>query len=161
MPRRPGSENMEWAIPNTPDTKFRLGSISKQFTATLVMQLVEQGKIDLAAPVTRYLPDYPKRTGDRVNIHQLLNHTSGIVGYTEIPTWDAAMRNPYTPTQFLEFFSSLDLLFEPGSKFSYSNSGYFLLGAILEKVTGQSYEKLLRERIFAPLGKIGRASCRE
>ena len=74
------------------------------------------------------------------------------MGYTEIPTWGATVRNPYTPTLFLEFFSKLDLLFEPGTKFSYSNSGYFLLGTILEKVTGQSYEKLLREHIFAPLG---------
>ena len=148
-----GLANMEWGIPNRPDTKFRLGSISKQFTATLIMQLVEQGQIDLAAPVTRYLPGYPSRTGDRVTIHQLLNHTAGIVGYTEIPTFGATARNPYTPTKFVdELFSKLDLLFEPGTKFSYSNSGYFLLGAILERVTGQPYEKLLRERIFAPVG---------
>src|SRR5262245_21230981 len=147
-----GLANMEWGIPNTADTKFRLGSISKQFTATLIMQLVEQGKLDLNAPVTRYLTDYPARTGAKITIHQLLNHTSGIVGYTEIPTWSATIRNPYKPTAFLEFFSKLDLLFEPGAKFSYSNSGYFLLGAILEKVTGQTYEQLLRERILAPLG---------
>ena len=76
-----GLANMEWNIPNTADTKFRLGSITKQFTATLIMQLVEQGKIDLKAPVTRYLPNYPGRTGDKVTIHQLLNPTSGIVGY--------------------------------------------------------------------------------
>ena len=147
-----GFANMEWAIPNTPDTKFRLGSLTKQFTATLILQLVEQGRIDLAAPITRYLPDYPANPGDRITIHQLLNHTSGIVGYTEIPTWAATVRNPYTPTAFLAQFSTLDLLFEPGTKFSYNNSGYFLLGVILEKVTGQPYEKLLRERIFAPAG---------
>ena len=147
-----GLANMEWSIPNTADTKFRLGSITKQFTATLIMQLVEQGKLDLKAPVTRYLPDYPARTGDKITIHQLLNHTCGIVGYTEIPTFGATVRNPYTPKAFLEFFSKLDLLFEPGTKYSYSNSGYFLLGVILEQVTGQPYEKLLRERIFAPLG---------
>jgi CubicO group peptidase (beta-lactamase class C family) len=148
-----GLANMEWRIPNTPDTKFRLGSITKQFTATLVMQLVEQGKIDLNAPVTRYLPDYPRRTGDKVTIHHLLNHTSGIVGYTETPSFGATARNAYAPGKFIdESFSRLDLLFEPGTKFSYSNSGYFLLGAILEKVAGRPYETLLRERIFAPLG---------
>jgi len=147
-----GLANMEWAIPNTPDTKFRLGSLTKQFTATLIMQLVERGQIDLAAPVTRYLPDYPANPGNRVTIHHLLTHTSGIVGYTEIPAWVATVRNPYTPTEFLAQFSKLDLLFEPGTKYSYSNSGYFLLGVILEKVTGQSYETLLRERIFTPLG---------
>ncbi len=148
-----GLANMEWGIANTPDTKFRLGSITKQFTATLIMQLVEQGKIDLTAPITRYLPDYPARTGDKITIHHLLNHTSGIVGYTELPTFGTSLRNPYAPAKFAdEFFAKLDLLFEPGTKFSYNNSGYFLLGVILEKVTGQPYERLLRERIFTPLG---------
>ncbi len=147
-----GLANMEWNISNAPDTKFRLGSVTKQFTATLILQLVEQGKIDLGAPVARYLPDYPGRTGDRVLIRHLLTHTSGIPGYTEVPAWGAKMRDPYTPAKFIDFFSKLDLFFEPGSHFSYSNSGYFLLGVILEKVTGQPYEKLLRERIFAPAG---------
>ena len=147
-----GLANMEWRIPNTPDTKFRLGSITKQFTATLVMQLVEQGKIDLTASITRYLPDYPARTGDRVTIHHLLNHTSGIVGYTELPGFGETSRNTYTPTRFLDFFAKQDLLFEPGTKYSYNNSAYFLLGVILEKVTGQTYEQLLSERVFAPAG---------
>ena len=147
-----GLANMEWNIPNAPDTKFRLGSITKQFTAVLVLQMVEQGTIDLQAPITRYLPDYPPQTGDRITIHQLLNHTSGIPGYTEIPTFGETIRTRYTPTKFIEFFSKLDLLFEPGTKFSYNNSAYFLLGVILEKVAGQSYETLVRERIFAPLG---------
>jgi CubicO group peptidase (beta-lactamase class C family) len=148
-----GLANMEWGIPNAPDTKFRLGSITKQFTATLVMQLVEQGQIDLNASVRRYLPDYPSPAAEKVTIHHLLNHTSGIVGYTETPTFGATARNPYTPTKFAdEKFAKLDLLFEPGTKFSYSNSAYFLLGVILERVTGQPYEKLLRDRIFTPLG---------
>ena len=94
-----GLANMEWGIANTPDTKFRLGSITKQFTATLVMQLVEKGQIDLSAPITRYLPDYPAKTGTRITIHQLLNHTSGIVGYTELPTFGDTARNPYTPDE--------------------------------------------------------------
>jgi CubicO group peptidase (beta-lactamase class C family) len=89
-----GLANIEWNIPNAPDTKFRLGSITKQFTATLILQLVEQGKIDLNAPVTRYLPDYPARTGDRVTIHHLLNHTSGIPGYTETPRFGEKVRDP-------------------------------------------------------------------
>src|SRR5262245_9087803 len=148
-----GLANMEWGIANAPDTKFRLGSITKQFTATLVMQLVEQGRIDLSAPVRRYLPDYPAATGDKVTIHHLLNHTSGIVGYTETPGFGATARNPYAPAKFAdEKFAKLELLFEPGAKFSYSNSGYFLLGVILERVTGQPYEKLLRDRIFTPVG---------
>jgi CubicO group peptidase (beta-lactamase class C family) len=147
-----GLANMEWNIPNAPDTKFRLGSITKQFTATLILQSVEQGKIDLKAPVTRYLPDYPARTGDKVTIHHLLNHTSGIPGYTETPSFGEKARDPFTPAEFIKTFAGLDLFFEPGTRFSYSNSGYFLLGVILEKVTGQPYQNLLRERIFDPVG---------
>ncbi len=147
-----GEANMEWHIANTPDTRFRLGSITKQFTATLVMQLVEQGKIDLSAPITRYLPDYPKTNGDRITIKHLLTHTSGIPGYTELPGFGKTIREPFSPTDLMKTFSSLDLLFEPGTKYSYSNSGFFVLGVILERVTGEPYEQLLRERIFDPLG---------
>jgi CubicO group peptidase (beta-lactamase class C family) len=147
-----GEANMEWHIANTPDTRFRLGSITKQFTATLVLQLVEKGQLDLNAPVANYLPDYPKPNGDRITIHQLLNHTSGIPGYTELPEFGRTPRHPQKPVEFMKMFSGLQLLFEPGTKFSYSNSGFFLLGVILEKVTGKPYEQLLRERIFEPLG---------
>jgi CubicO group peptidase (beta-lactamase class C family) len=147
-----GEANMEWHIPNAPDTRFRLGSITKQFTATLVMQMVEKGQIDLAAPISRYLPDYPQPNADRITIHQLLNHTSGIPGYTELPEFGGAARLPSKPAEFMKMFSRLELLFEPGTKFSYSNSGYFLLGVILEKIGGKPYEQLLRERIFDPLG---------
>lgn len=147
-----GEANMEWQIPNTPDTRFRLGSITKQFTATLVMQMVEKGQIDLNAPISRYLSDYPKPNGDRITIRELLNHTSGIPGYTELPDFGAKAREPSKPEEFVKTFASLQLLFEPGSRFSYSNSGYFVLGVILEKVAGKPYEDLLRERIFEPLG---------
>ncbi len=146
-----GEANMEWHIRNTPDTRFRLGSITKQFTATLVMRMVEKGQIDLAAPIGRYLPDYPKPNGDRIAIHQLLNHTSGIPGYTELPEWARTIRDPQKPAEFIGIFSRLELLFEPGTKFSYNNSGFFLLGVILEKVSGKPYRELLREQIFEPL----------
>jgi CubicO group peptidase (beta-lactamase class C family) len=145
-----GFANMEWSIPNTPDTKFRLGSLTKQFTAALILQLAEQGKIDLNAPLSRYLPAYPKKAGDKITIHQLLNHTSGIPGYTELPDYGPRSREVATPDAFIERFSKLDLLFEPGTKFSYNNSAYFLLGLIAEKVTGQTYELLLRDRILGP-----------
>ena len=147
-----GEANMEWHITNAPDTRFRLGSITKQFTATLVMQMVEKGQIDLAAPISRYLPDYPQPNADRITVHQLLNQTSGIPGYTELPEFGGTARLPGKPADFMNIFSHRQLLFEPGSKFSYSNSGYFLLGVILEKVGGKPYEQLLRERIFDPLG---------
>ncbi|MEO8436197.1 MAG: serine hydrolase [Pyrinomonadaceae bacterium] len=148
-----GMANMEWAIPNQPDTKFRIGSVTKQFTAALVLQLVEEGKIKLDGKITDYLPDYRKDTGGKVTIHQLLNHTSGIPSYTARPGFIAEVsRNPYRISDFVQTFASGDLEFEPGSKFAYNNSGYSLLGAIIEKVTGKSYETVLSERIFKPLG---------
>ncbi|NII26468.1 serine hydrolase [Pseudoflavitalea sp. X16] len=146
-----GLANMEWNIPNTPDTKFRLGSLTKQFTAMLIMQLVEQGKLKLEGKITDYLTDYPKAAGDKITIHHLLTHTSGIPNYTNLPAFKTFNRNRYKPADFLKQFSDLPLEFEPGSAFAYSNSGYFLLGAIIEKVTGKTYEKVLQENIFTPL----------
>ncbi len=148
-----GLANMEWNIPNTPETKFRLGSITKQFTAVLTLQLVEQGKIKLDGKISDYLPDYRKDIGDKVTIHQLLTHTSGIPSYTGQPGFfDNVSRNPYKVTDFVTKYTSGNLGFEPGSKFAYNNSGYFLLGAIIERVTGKSYEQVLKEKIFDPVG---------
>ncbi|MBA3568821.1 MAG: serine hydrolase [Pyrinomonadaceae bacterium] len=138
---------------NTLDTRFRLGSITKQFTAALILQLVEQGKVKLDGRVSDYLPAYRKDIGEKVTVHQLLNHTSGIPSYTSLPGFfNDVSRNPFTVDDFVKKYASNDLEFEPGSKFSYNNSGYFLLGAIIEKVTGQTYEKALKERILDPLG---------
>src|ERR1041384_3915949 len=148
-----GLANMEWDIPNTPDTKFRLGSITKQFTATLILQLVEQGKIKLDGKLIDYLPDYRKDTGAKVTIHNLLSHTSGIPSYTSLPGFfQDVSRNPFKVDDFIKKYASADLEFEPGTKFVYDNSGYFLLGAIIEKVTGKPYEQVLKENIFDPLG---------
>ena len=148
-----GLANMEWNLPNTPDTRFRLGSITKQFTATLILQLVEQGKIKLDGKLIDYLPDYRKDTGEKVTIHNLLSHTSGIPSYTSLPGFfQNVSRNPYTVDEFIRKYASGDLEFEPGTKFVYDNSGYFLLGAIIEKVTGKPYEQVLQENIFDPAG---------
>ena len=148
-----GSANMEWNIPNTPDTKFRLGSITKQFTATVIMQLVEQGKIKLDAKLSDYLPEYRKDVGDKVTIHHLLTHTSGIPSYTSQPGFfENVSRNPYKVDEFVQKYASGDLQFEPGSKYTYNNSGYFLLGAIIERVTGKPYEQVLKANIFDPVG---------
>jgi CubicO group peptidase (beta-lactamase class C family) len=148
-----GLANMEWDIPVEPGTRFRLGSITKQFTAALILQLVNEGKVKLDGKVTDYLPDYRKETGDRVTVHQLLNHTSGIPSYTGLPNFfNDVSRNPYSVADFVKRYASGDLEFEPGTKFSYNNSGYFLLGAIIERVTGKTYEAALRERILDPLG---------
>ena len=143
-----GMANMEWGIPNTPDTKFRLGSITKQFTAMLTLQLVEQGKIKLDAKISDYLPDYRQDIGQKVTIHHLLTHTSGIPSYTGQPGFfENVSRNPYKVADFVKKYTSGDLEFEPGAKYSYNNSGYFLFGAIIERVTGKSYEQVLKENI--------------
>lgn len=147
-----GMANMEWDIPNQPNTKHRLGSITKQFTAMLILQLVAQGKLDLQVPISKYLPDYPKTNGDIITTHHLLTHTSGIPNYTAFPKFmEDESRNPYTPTEFIEKFADSALNFKPGEKFSYSNSGYFLLGVIIEKLSGKSYAQMLQDKIFTPL----------
>ncbi len=148
-----GMANMEWGIPNTPETKFRLGSITKQFTAMLTLQLVEQGKIKLDAKVSDYLPDYRQDIGQKVTIHHLLTHTSGIPSYTSLPGFfENVTRNPYKVDDFVKKYASGDLEFEPGTKYTYNNSGYFLLGAIIERVTGKTYEQVLKEYVFDPVG---------
>ncbi|MFP2909205.1 serine hydrolase [Pyxidicoccus sp. 3LFB2] len=148
-----GSANFEWQVPHAPDTKFRLGSITKQFTAMLIMQLVAEGKLSLDDKVTKHLPDYRKDTGDRITVAQLLHHTAGLPNYTAAPGFmQNESRNPYTVAEFVKKACSGDLEFEPGSKMAYSNSGYFVLGAIVEKLTGQTYAQALQQRIFEPLG---------
>jgi len=148
-----GLANREWNIPNAPDVKFRLGSITKQFTSMLVMQQVARGAIKLDGHLADYLPYYRKDTGSKVTVHQLLTHTSGIPSYTDNPKFfPEVSRDYYAVDEFVTKFCSGDLEFEPGTKFHYDNSGYFLLGAILEHVTGTSYEALLRSQILDPLG---------
>ncbi len=150
-----GFADREWNIPNTPDVKFRLGSITKQFTSMLIMQQVAKGTIKLDAHLSDYLPYYRKDTGSKVTISQLLSHTSGIPSYTDQPNFFTdASRNPHPVDEFVKKFCSGDLQFGPGTKFHYNNSGYFLLGAILEHVTGKTYEALLKENIFGPLGMM-------
>jgi CubicO group peptidase (beta-lactamase class C family) len=147
-----GFANMEWEIPNQPDTKFRLGSITKQFTSMLIMQLNEEGKLKLEDRLSQYLPDYRKDTGEQVTIHHLLTHTSGIPNCTSLPGFiQDVSRDPYTVEEFIKKYCSGDMEFTPGSQYRYSNSGYFLLGAVIEKITGQSYEKVLMEKIWDPL----------
>ena len=147
-----GMANMEYDIPNAPDTKHRLGSITKQFTATLILQLVEQGKLELDQPISKYLPDYKGPAADKVTIHHLLTHSSGIPSYTSFPGFfDEYSRDPSTPEEFVKTFADSTLQFSPGEKFSYNNSGYFLLGYIIEDVTGKPYEQVLQENILEPL----------
>lgn len=146
-----GLANMEWDIPNQPDTKHRLASITKQFTAMLIVQLVAENKLQLDVPISTYLPNYPKINGDRITIHHLLTHTSGTPNYTSFPNYRDMMRNHHSPAEIVSLFCDLELEFTPGEKHAYSNSGYALLGVILEKITGKTFEQLLQDKIFTPL----------
>jgi len=147
-----GYANMDWQITNSPDTKFRVGSVTKQFTATIILKLVEQGRLSLDGTITDYLPEYPSEIGDQVTIHQLLTHSSGIPSYTGLAGFGEMSRDPFAPDSFITVFSGLDLEFEPGSTFRYNNSGYFLLGLIIEHVTGTPYDEVLRTVVLDPLG---------
>lgn len=147
-----GYANMEWKIPNTTTTKFRLGSITKQFTSMLIMQLVNEGKIKLDGKITDYLPHYRKETGDKVSIHQLLCHSSGIPNYTANDNFGKVQTLPFTVSDFMRIYCSGDLEFEPGSRFNYSNSGFFILGAIIEAITKEPYHIVLQKRILDVVG---------
>jgi len=148
-----GMANREWNIPNTPDTRFRICSLTKPFTAMLAMQLVSEGKIQLDGKITDYLPDYRKDTGDKITIRHLLAHVSGLPNYTMIGDFmETRLRTPWKRDEFITKFCSGDLVTEPGKVYRYNNTGYYLLGAIIEEVTGKSYEENLTERILDPLG---------
>ena len=146
-----GYANIEWQIPNTTKTKFRIGSMTKQFTSMLVMQLREQGKIKLEDSVCVYVTPCPD-TWKPVTIHHLLTHTSGIPAYTGIPSWQATNMVPKTIDQMVAIFRDLPLQWIPGDRYAYNNSGYFLLGMVIEKAAGKKYEQALQDMILTPLG---------
>lgn len=147
-----GLANREKNIANAADTKFRIGSLTKQFTAAMVLQLVDKGQLQLDGKVSDYLPNYPKPAGDQITLHHLLSHTAGLPDYTALPQFaSAVMRTRQEPAQLVALFSALPLEFAPGTKFSYSNSGYVLLGAVIEKVTGKPYAQVFQENIARPL----------
>ena len=143
-----GIADREKKIPNTVDTKFLIGSITKQFTATAIMQLVADKKLDIDNPISTYLTDYPKSTGDKITIRHLLTHTSGIQNFTDLPAYQGMRDKSMTPQQVVAQFKDLSLDFEPGTKFNYSNSGYILLGLVIEKVSGEPYAQYLQKHIL-------------
>ncbi len=134
----------------TPETKFRIGSITKQFTASAILKLQEQGKLNVEDKLSKYYPDYPR--GSEVALRHLLTHTSGIHSYTDKPGFMDSVTKPITADALVKSFENDPFDFNPGKKWSYCNSGFFLLGCIVEKVSGQSYEAFLRKSIFEPLG---------
>ena len=146
-----GSANLEWDIPNTPATKFRLGSITKQFTAASILLLEERGKLTLDDPIKKHVPDAPA-AWDKITIFNLLTHTSGIPNFTGLPDYKTLKLEETPVAKTLVSFRDKPLDFVPGEKMSYSNSGYLVLGHVIERVTGASYETFVTDNIFTPLG---------
>lgn len=144
-----GLANTADKTPITPKTKFRIGSVTKQFAAAAILKLQEEGKLSVTDKLSKFIPDYPR--GNEVTLHHLLTHTSGITSYTSKQDFYEKVTHPIEPEDLIASFKNDDFDFAPGEKWSYSNSGYFLLGHIVEKVSGKSFDDYLRETFFAPL----------
>ncbi len=146
-----GFANLEWEIPNSSSTKFRLGSLTKQFTAACILLLEERGKLRIDDPVKKYLPDAPA-AWEKVTLFHLLTHTSGIPSFTGFPDYASTEGMPSPAEKTVARFRDKPLDFQPGEKWSYSNSGYVLLGYLIERISGRSYADFVQGNIFAPLG---------
>ena len=146
-----GLANIELNVANTPETVFRLGSVTKQFTAMAIIMLRERGKLSVSDPICKYLSDCPE-AWQPITIKHLLTHTAGVPNYTSFPDFARTTVQPTTTAEMVARLKKEPLEFAPGEKFSYSNSGYFLLGAIIEKASGTSYAGFLQENIFIQLG---------
>ncbi len=142
-----GLANVELGVPNTPESVFELGSVTKQFTAVAILMLAEQGKLSLTDEIQKYLPDYPTHDA-RITLEHLLTHTAGVPNYTDMAEWRPRVREDMPLATLIALFKDKPLDFPPGSKWSYSNSGYILLGAVIEKVSGKSYERFVEDEIF-------------
>jgi CubicO group peptidase (beta-lactamase class C family) len=146
-----GSANLEWNIPNTPQTRFRIASLTKQFAAAAILLLEERGKLKLDDPVKSYIPDAPAGW-DKITLFNLLTQTSGIPDYTDAPDFGDTMKLRRTPQQMIATVRDKTLDFAPGEKFSYSNTNYLLLGQAIEKTGSVPFAKFIQDNIFAPLG---------
>jgi CubicO group peptidase (beta-lactamase class C family) len=144
-----GKANLEHDIANTPDTKFRIGSISKQFTAAAILKLQEQGLLNVHAPLSTYLPEYPR--GNDITLHHVLTHSAGIPSFNHLEDYLVVKKLPTTPSQIVDRFKEWPLEFEPGTKFNYSTSGYTLLAYVTEQRSGKSYADFLEDEFFRPL----------
>jgi len=153
-----GLANFAFGVPDSRDTEYKIASITKLFTSVLILQLYEQGKLDLHASIATYLPQYAGEAANKVTIHQLLNHTSGIYNMDQVKSIQQALDGgvppyqfPYTSDQLLEKFASGKLVSAPGTAFSYNNGDYIVLGKIIEHIQGKSFETVLAENILTPL----------
>jgi CubicO group peptidase (beta-lactamase class C family) len=146
-----GFADLEFAVPADEQTMFRIGSVTKQFTAAAVLKLAERGKLALDDPLTTFLKDYPTH-GHEITLRHLLTHTSGVPSYTGLgPVWQTHIARELPHEELVALWKDLPLEFAPGEKWAYSNSGYYLLGMVIERVTGQGYAEFLRETFFDPL----------
>ncbi|MGI0133356.1 MAG: serine hydrolase [Candidatus Micrarchaeaceae archaeon] len=146
-----GMADLKAHVPNTADTEFRIGSVTKQFTAMAILMLQSDGKLNVQDNICKYVPDCPK-DWQPITIYNLLTHTSGIPNFTGFPNYMTVQAQPHTPTQLLALFKDKPLDFKPGAKFSYSNSGYVVLGYIIERASGETYKQFLQQHIFGSLG---------
>jgi CubicO group peptidase (beta-lactamase class C family)/uncharacterized protein YneR len=146
-----GISNMELDITADPKHVYEVGSITKQFTAVAILMLEEQGKLSLDDAITKFIPDYPTQ-GKTITVHQLLNHTSGIKSYTNMPSFKSLARTDMTPTELIDKFKNEPMEFDPGTQYNYNNSGYILLGHIIEVVSGKSYADFIQTNIFDKVG---------
>jgi CubicO group peptidase (beta-lactamase class C family) len=146
-----GSANLEWNVPNTLNSKFRIGSITKQFTAAAILLLEERGKLKLDDPIKTYYPNAPA-AWDAITLRHLLGHTSGIPNYTNTPDIPRISAWRATPEELVKPVQDKPLEFQPGAQMRYSNTGYVLLGMAIEKASGTSYAAFLKQNIFDPLG---------
>lgn len=145
-----GKADLQPEVGVKPDTVFRIGSITKQFTAAAILLLRDEGKLSVDDPLSKFLPDFPR--GKEVTVRHLLTHTSGIRSYTGLKEWRPIMAEDRTPEEMIRLFRDLPFDFEPGEKFLYNNSGFFLLGVVVEKAAGMPYGEFLRKKIFEPAG---------
>lgn len=145
-----GYANLEHRIGHRPDTLFHIASVSKPFTAAAILRLAERGEIDLHAPLSRIIPDYPR--GDVLTVHHLLTHTSGIPNINSFPEYDTLQYRRHSTAELVAWFRDKPLGFVPGARYQYSNSNYNLLAHIIERISGLSYGEFLRREIFTPLG---------
>ena len=146
-----GFADLEFAVNADEETMFRIGSITKQFTAAAILKLAERGKLSIDDPLTQFLPDYPTH-GKEITLRHLLTHTSGVPSYTGLgPKWQVNIARELPDEELVALWKDLPLEFAPGEKWNYSNSGYYLLGMVVAKVSGQNYAAFLRETFFDPL----------
>lgn len=146
-----GLADLELQVPMETNNVFEIGSMTKQFTAISILMLVEKGKLRLDDEITEYIPDYPTQ-GHKITIHHLLNHTSGIKSFTSVKGLNAIANDDMEPLEVIDFFKNEPMDFAPGDQFKYNNSGYVILGYIIEKASGISYGDFVEQRIFEKLG---------